>query len=376
MREYFIDYFAACPHQTYAGSSVDRKMTAKSAGELVDESRCDLDVDWQTALSRAIRSLDQLLERLNLPLEMANTPVGSGAGTATDAQSDFPVFVPLEFIQRIQPGDPADPLLLQVLPQAAETQSPDGFVNDPVGDLDAALESGAIQKYRGRALLIATGVCAVHCRYCFRRHYPYESAPKGMEAWQPAIDQVTADLDIDEVILSGGDPLMMTDHAIRRLVEKIEAIPHVRRLRIHTRLPIMIPQRITTELVDLLRQTRLVPILVIHANHPAELNCEAVRSAINRLVDAGVPVLNQSVLLRGVNDSTQTLVSLSRELVNLRVMPYYLHQLDRVVGAAHFEVPKSIGIQIIEEMRSILPGYAVPRFAEEVAGEPGKSIIA
>jgi EF-P beta-lysylation protein EpmB len=273
------------------------------------------------------------------------------------------------------PGKLDDPLLRQVLPLGDELEAVPGFERDAVGDQQAVKSAGLLQKYEGRALLITTGACAVHCRYCFRRHYPYSTGPRSVDDWEPALDLLRADETIDEVLLSGGDPLTLVDDMLAELGERLAAIPHLKRLRIHTRLPIMIPERVNAELLSWLRGTRLTPIMVVHANHAQEID-EEVAASLSRLVDAGIPVLNQSVLLRGVNDSAAALVDLSRRLVDLRVMPYYLHQLDRVAGAAHFEARVERGLQIIAEMREQLPGYAVPRYVQEIAGEPHKRVLA
>jgi EF-P beta-lysylation protein EpmB len=272
-------------------------------------------------------------------------------------------------------GDAADPLLRQVLPIADELAEQPGFNPDPVGDEAARLVPGLLQKYSGRALFITTGACAVHCRYCFRRQYPYSESPRSPADWQPAIDRIADDSTIDEVILSGGDPLTLLDEQLAVLAQRISRVGHVRRLRIHTRLPIVIPQRVTSELLDWLRGTRLRPIMVVHANHPQEID-DPTAAALSRLIAAGIPVLNQSVLLRGVNDNAAALIDLSRRLVDLGVMPYYLHQLDRVTGAAHFEVPIGRGLELIDQMRRALPGYAVPRYVQEVAGEMHKRVLA
>jgi EF-P beta-lysylation protein EpmB len=322
---------------------------------------------WQEAIKHAVRDGQRLCNILKLDNDLV--------GLSATAARSFHVFAPWEFIRRMTPGDPHDPLLRQVLATREEEHDPPGFGDDPVGDSEATLSPGLIRKYRSRALLIATGACAIHCRYCFRRHFPYSSAPKSVDDWQPALEQIEADKQIDEVILSGGDPLTLVDDTLAGLAERIANIDHVQRLRIHTRLPIVIPQRVTSELLRWLRGTRLATIMVVHANHPNEID-DAVADSLARLVAAGVPVLNQSVLLRGVNDDVDPLVELSRRLVNLRVMPYYLHQLDRVRGAAHFELPISRGMQLVEEMRKLLPGYAVPRFVQEIAGEESKTVVA
>lgn len=322
---------------------------------------------WQDALRTAVRDAAQLLELLELPAEDL-TP-------AKVAAQSFPVFAPLGYIARMKRGDRHDPLLRQVLPLAEELNAAPGFVADPVGDLAAAKSPGLLHKYAGRALLVTTGACAIHCRYCFRRHFPYSETPRSPDDWQSAIDLIAADESIEEVLMSGGDPLTLVDEHLAELARRLAEVPHVKRLRVHTRLPIVIPERVTDELLGWLCGTRLTPLVVVHANHPNEIDA-SVASALGRLVDAGIPVLNQSVLLRGVNDNAAALIELSRRLINLRVMPYYLHQLDRVQGAAHFEVPVSRGIELIDQMRRQLPGYAVPRYVQETAGDESKRVLA
>jgi EF-P beta-lysylation protein EpmB len=315
----------------------------------------------------AVREPAQLLAALDLPAALLEP--------ARQAAQLFPLFAPWPFISRMAKGDLADPLLRQVLPLSDESVHQPGFDDDPVGESTAVLVPGVLQKYAGRALLVATGACAVHCRYCFRRHYPYSESPRSPDDWQPALDRIAADPTFDEVILSGGDPLTLVDENLAELTRRIARISHIKRLRIHTRLPIVIPQRVTAELLAWLQGTRLTPIMVVHANHPREID-EATAASLSRLTDAGIPVLNQSVLLRGVNDNARTLIDLSRRLVDLRVMPYYLHQLDRVAGAAHFEVPIPRGLELIEALRRALPGYAVPRYVQEFANELHKRVLA
>jgi EF-P beta-lysylation protein EpmB len=322
---------------------------------------------WQQALRTAIRDPIRLCRHLRLPPQYE-----SGA---VNAARDFPVFAPLALVAKMKSGDPHDPLLRQVLPLADELQAAANFTNDPVGDVAAAIGPGLLHKYHGRALMVTTGACAVHCRYCFRRHYPYDAGPHSIADWQPALAQLAADPTIEEILLSGGDPLMLVDFQLQQLIIQLTAISHLRRLRIHTRLPIMIPERVTDALITALRTTRLTAIMVIHANHPAELD-EPVVASVARLIDAGVPLLNQSVLMRGVNDDAEVLAELSRRLIDSRVMPYYLHQLDRVAGAAHFEVPISRGRELIELLRTRLPGYAVPRYVQEIPGEGCKRLLA
>jgi EF-P beta-lysylation protein EpmB len=232
-----------------------------------------------------------------------------------------------------------------------------------------------LQKYHGRVLLIMTGACAVHCRYCFRRNFAYADAPRTAIDWRPALEEIAADASLREAILSGGDPLTLIDARLAEFVQQLAAIPHLRRLRFHTRLPIMIPERVTDELIALLRGSRLTPILVVHANHANELD-EHVAAALAKLADAGIVLLNQAVLLAGVNDSAEAQAALCERLVDLRVVPYYLHQLDPVAGAAHFEVPIDTGRRIINQLRERLPGYAVPRYVAEIPGEASKTILA
>ena len=280
-----------------------------------------------------------------------------------------------EYAARIRKGDPHDPLLRQVLPLEAELQPVEGFTADAVGDQKAALTAGLLHKYDGRALMVATGACAVHCRYCFRRHFPYHDLPRSPQAWKAPLAHLAADSSIREIILSGGDPLTLVDAQFAWLAGKLAEIEHLQRVRVHTRLPIVIPQRVTDELVATLCESRLTPIVVVHVNHPREID-EDVSRALARLIDAGIPTLNQAVLLAGVNDDVETLSELSERLVDLRVLPYYLHQLDRVSGAAHFEVSVERGKQLIAELRARVPGYAVPRYVQEVAGATSKTILA
>jgi len=338
---------------------------ASSPGPIVASGRPA--TTWRDELRNAVREAAQLIAALELPADLIKPAVHASRG--------FPLFAPWPYIGRMRKGDPADPLLRQVLPIESELLSHQGFTTDPVGDDSATLNPGLIQKYSSRALLVTTGACAVHCRYCFRRHFPYSQSPRSPDDWQPAIDRIAADPTIDEVLLSGGDPLTLVDEHLAELARRLADVPHLRRLRVHTRLPIMIPQRVTDQLLGWLTGTRLAPIMVVHANHANEID-EPTAVALAKLVNAGIPVLNQSVLLAGVNDTGNALIDLSRRLIDLRVMPYYLHQLDRVQGAAHFEVPEGRGLELIDQMRRALPGYAVPRYVQEVAGESHKHMLA
>ena len=313
--------------------------------------------DWHRSLADAVRDPDQLVNLLALP-EKYRAP-------ARVAAELFPLLVTQSFLSRIERGNPRDPLLLQVLPLAAEMAKSPGDVNDALAEAESHLAPGLLQKYAGRALMIATGACAVHCRYCFRRHYPYGEEPRRLEEWEPAFEAIASDASLREILLSGGDPLMLTDQRLARLIARLDGISHLRRLRIHSRLPIVLPDRITLELINLLKECRLTPIMVVHANHPREIAADCAE-ALRTLVNSGITVLNQAVLLRSVNDSVEVLAGLCERLVNLGVIPYYLHQLDRVAGTAHFEVPEVEGAVLIEELRRCLPGYAVPKYVREV----------
>lgn len=323
---------------------------------------------WRDQLRRAVREPRELLELLELPDSLL-----PGALRASEL---FPLVVPRAFVSRMRKGDPGDPLLRQVLPLDVEAEpsqaDPDGRgVVDPLAEQDATIAAGLLQKYHGRALLIVAGVCAVACRYCFRRHFPYDESPAGLSHWEPALRVIEENPDIEEVILSGGDPLMRSDSWLTQLVARLEAIPHLRRLRIHSRLPIVIPDRVDAAMLGWLTQTRLAPTVVVHANHPAEIDAACAASLL-RMVKSGVPVLNQTVLLRGVNDRVDALEELSKRLLDARVMPYYLHQLDPIRGAMHFEVSEQRGRELIAALRTRLPGFGVPRYVREVAGAEHK----
>jgi EF-P beta-lysylation protein EpmB len=323
-----------------------------------------LESDWQKDLASAIRSWPDLLQRLQLAPDLMPFP--------KSAAREFPILVPESYVQRMRLGDPDDPLLRQVLPQVDEMMEVPGFAADPVDDQQARKAPGLLQKYRGRALLIAHGSCAIHCRYCFRRHYPYREEPHANAGWQEAFDAIRADETLHEIILSGGDPLILSDQRLRQMVEPLSEIPHIRRLRIHSRLPVVLPSRITSGFLEMLCSTRLLPVMVVHANHAQELTGDCQR-ALERLRNAGIPLLNQAVLLKGVNDRIEDLASLCERCIDLGVLPYYLHQLDRVRGAAHFEVPVETGRKLIRQLRARLPGYAIPRYVAEIPGASGKT---
>ncbi|WP_051302326.1 EF-P beta-lysylation protein EpmB [Sedimenticola selenatireducens] len=321
---------------------------------------------WQQSLANAFSDVDAFIEFLRL--DEAILPAARAAAGL------FGLRVPREFAELIHKGDPGDPLLRQVLPIGAENLPAPGFVRDPVGDLDQSIIPGVLSKYQGRLLLIANGSCAVNCRYCFRRHYPYQEATAYRQRWQEALDHIHQAEKIDEIILSGGDPLTLGDGKLIELVSRLETIPHLKRLRIHTRLPVVIPSRLTPELTRLLTGGRLQPVLVLHINHAREISPE-LSSGLVPLKQAGVTLLNQSVLLKGVNDNTATLSALSLALFDAGILPYYLHLLDRVAGAAHFEVGIGHARQLQEELRAYLPGYLMPRMVREEAGAPAKQPV-
>jgi L-lysine 2,3-aminomutase len=319
---------------------------------------------WQALLAGAVTDPETLLAALGLGPEWL-----PGARAAARL---FPLRVPHGYIARMARRDPQDPLLRQVLPLNEECEAVEGYGPDPVGDLKARAAPGVLHKYRGRVLLTATGACAVHCRYCFRRHFPYAEANASADRWRAALDYIAADPGIEEVILSGGDPLTLSDRRLAEFVAAVERIPHVRRLRLHTRLPIVLPERIDAALLAWLGATRLTVVVVVHANHANEID-GAVRAALVRLKDSGATLLNQSVLLAGVNDSVEALAGLSRALFDAGVLPYYLHLLDKVQGAAHFDVPEDRARALLAGLNARLPGYLVPRLVREIAGAPGKT---
>jgi EF-P beta-lysylation protein EpmB len=321
---------------------------------------------WQRELSAAVRDVGELCALLGLSPE--DLPA---AASLPASAAQFPLLVPRGFVARMRQRDPRDPLLLQVLPTAAEDWDVAGFTADPLHEREALAAPGLVHKYAGRALVLAAAGCAVNCRYCFRREFPYAESGATRAGLEAALGAIAADTSLSEVILSGGDPLLLDDDRLGELVERIESLPHVRRLRIHTRLPIVLPSRVTDALAGILRSTRLACVVVVHANHPAELET-SVAAAAERLAAAGAVLLNQAVLLAGVNDSADVLAELSERLVDLGVVPYYLHLLDRVRGTAHFEVGEERARDLLDALRRRLPGYAVPRLAREVPGEPAK----
>ncbi|HLT14341.1 MAG TPA: EF-P beta-lysylation protein EpmB [Marinobacter sp.] len=322
---------------------------------------------WQQILSNSICHPEQLLERLGLPADKWLAGAKSG-------HQQFPVRVPEPYIQRMQPGNPDDPLLRQVLPLADEGEDQTGFVRDPLEENTAIQAPGLIRKYKSRALLMVTGQCAINCRYCFRRHFPYQDHKLSPEDRRQVISSLAASPEINEVILSGGDPLSVNDRLLSQWADLLGTVPHLRRLRIHTRLPVVVPQRVCDELLAWLDRSRLQKVMVMHINHPAEID-HATRQAFRKLKEAGVTLLNQSVILKGVNDSSVTLSQLSETLFDAGVLPYYLHAFDPVAGAHHFNVSDSKAAEIVGEMLKTLPGFLVPRLVRELPGQDSKTPI-
>jgi len=321
---------------------------------------------WQREMANAIRSPKALVAALGLDPSLAVQAEAS-------AQA-FRLLVPWSYVNRMRRGDPDDPLLRQVLPLDVERSPQPGFLADPLAEQSAVAAPGLLKKYRGRALVIATSACAVHCRYCFRRQFPY-AQQTGASRWREALAAIERDTDIEEVILSGGDPLSLGNARLAALTRALESVRHVRRLRVHTRLPIVLPRRVDSGLETWLARSKWPVVVVLHANHANEIDAE-VRDACARMRAAGATLLNQSVLLRGVNDDGAALAELSLRLFESGVLPYYLHVLDRVAGAAHFEVPEARARRIAGELAAILPGYLVPRLVRERAGMPSKTPLA
>ena len=334
---------------------------ARGGAASIADAGADGSVPWSAILAAAVTQPEELARRLGL----------DAAAVSASAAAGFRVRVPEPYLARIRPGDARDPLLLQVMPTAAELIEAAGFTCDPVGESQCASAPGVLRKYAGRVLLVTTGACAVHCRYCFRRHYPYDDLPRGREWWGGALALIAADPGLEEVLLSGGDPLTLPDSLLARLAGDLAGIAHVRRLRVHTRLPIVIPQRVDAALLRWLAGTRLQPVVVVHANHPAEIDA-ACAAALRRMREAGITVLNQSVLLAGVNDDEAVLAELSRRLFDAGCLPYYLHALDPVAGAAHFLVADDRARAIHAQLAARLPGYLVPRLVREIPGAAGK----
>jgi EF-P beta-lysylation protein EpmB len=320
---------------------------------------------WQTLLGQVITDPRELLQELRLPVSLLPA--------ALQASSGFRLRVPRGFVARMRPGDPDDPLLRQVLPLGEELVAVPGYSSDPLAELDAMPAPGVLHKYQKRVLLTMTGACAVHCRYCFRRHYPYSNANPTRE-YRQTLDYLHRQADVNEVILSGGDPLTLSDRRLTELVTELETVPQLQRLRIHSRVPVVLPERINPELLAWMKATRLQIVLVIHSNHANEIDT-SVAAAMQQLRAAGITLLNQSVLLRGINDQAAILADLSEKLFAAHVLPYYLHQLDPVLGAAHFQVDDRKARALMEKIRRSLPGYLVPQLVREQPGHSSKTPV-
>jgi len=319
---------------------------------------------WQHELSNLITDPAELLQMLGLNPGDFDIPA--------DVLHAFPLKVPRPFVARMQPGDARDPLLLQVLPSAQESDDTPGYAFDPLSESDFNPQPGVLHKYQGRVLVLAAPHCAVHCRYCFRRHFPYQDKVPGRQVWEQSLQWLAGQPQISEVIYSGGDPLAASDKHLAWLTDRISEIPHIGRLRIHTRTPVLVPARVDEHLIAWLKSSRLQKVMVIHCNHANEIDTDVIE-AMSRLRDAGVTLLNQSVLLKGVNDSTVALADLSEALFAAGVLPYYLHALDKVHGVAHFDVDEALAKALITELKQRLPGYLVPRLVREIPGEPSKT---
>lgn len=321
--------------------------------------------DWLSCLAEAVNDPEKLLQQLELPKVRFEQDIV--------ARRLFPLRVPQPFINKMEKGNPHDPLFLQVMSAQQEFLQVEGFSTDPLEEQQSAVPS-LLHKYHNRVLLMVKGGCAVNCRYCFRRHFPYQDNKGNKQNWQTALDYIAQHPQIEEVIFSGGDPLMAKDHELDWLLTALEAIAHVKTVRIHSRLPVVIPQRITPELCSRLATSRLNAVLVTHINHPNEID-DTLAAYLADLRAANVTLLNQSVLLKGVNDSAAVLKTLSDKLFTAGILPYYLHLLDKVQGAAHFYLDDQQALAIYRELQKISSGYLVPKLAREIAGEPNKTLL-
>ncbi|MET1256621.1 EF-P beta-lysylation protein EpmB [Aliikangiella maris] len=331
----------------------------------VSEPECQVK-SWKNLLKNAITTTDALLAAVDLQANQLGYEITEDSG--------FSLRVPQPYIDKIKSGDPLDPLLLQVLTQKQELEEVTGYNRDPLQENNNQTP-GLLHKYQGRVLLILASACAVNCRYCFRRHFPYQDQMASGDQLSQSLQYIAADTSISEVILSGGDPLMVSDRALVSLFDRLDAIPHLKRVRIHSRLPVVIPQRLTPTFVDRLSSSRLTTSMVLHINHANEID-KLLIEHLAPLRLAGIQLLNQSVLLKQVNDNLPTLKALSESLFDAGILPYYLHLLDKVAGAAHFDVSTQQAVALIQSLREQLPGYLIPRLAVEEAGKPSKTVIA
>jgi EF-P beta-lysylation protein EpmB len=331
--------------------------------QIIPKKLLAVENNWQKEMAMSFSNPLSLLEYLELPLENFEDDI--------KARQLFPMRVPRPFAKRMKKGDPLDPLFRQVFTSRSEFVTSENFSTDPLQEQNNK-QPGILHKYQNRLLLLVRGGCAVNCRYCFRRHFPYTDNHLNKQQWKQALDYIAANPQLDEVIYSGGDPLMANDDFLAWLTNQIEAIPHIKRLRIHTRLPVVIPSRITTELIAWFTQSRLKPVMVLHVNHANEIDT-ALAKSMQKLKQAGVTLLNQAVLLKGINDTADEQIALNEGLFEIGVMPYYLHVLDKVQGAEHFDSPDSKAKQLMRELIKRQPGYLVPKLVREIGGQPGKT---
>jgi EF-P beta-lysylation protein EpmB len=331
--------------------------------QIIPKKLMTVENNWQKELAMSFSDPVSLLKYLELPLESFTDDI--------KARQLFPMRVPRPFAAKMKKGDPLDPLFMQVFTSRKEFDLAPGFSSDPLQEQNNK-QSGILHKYQNRLLLLVRGGCAVNCRYCFRRHFPYSDNHLNKQQWQQALEYIADNPQLDEVIYSGGDPLMAKDDFLAWLTTQIEAIPHIKRLRIHTRLPVVIPSRITTELITWFSQSRLKPVMVLHVNHANEID-NALAGSMQKLRQVGVTLLNQAVLLKGINDTADQQIALNEGLFNIGVMPYYLHVLDKVQGAEHFDLPDSKAKELMRELIKRQPGYLVPKLVREIGGQPGKT---
>ncbi len=334
---------------------------------MMNVEKTSLIPSWQQEMQSAFTKIDDLLQFLALDPDDLSLHY--------KAAKDFPLLVTKSYADRIVKSDWHDPLLLQVLPTPNELKRHPDFLNDPVGDGQALVSPGLLHKYHGRVLLITTAACAIHCRYCFRREFPYSDNSAHRSQSELIKQYLISHPDVSEVILSGGDPLMQSDEKLQHLFDLFEELAPIKRIRIHTRLPVVLPSRITNRFLDILSKTSKKVIIVIHANHPNELNSE-VANTLLLLKKIHVTLLNQSVLLQGINDHAETLVTLSHRLFDCHTLPYYLHVLDKVTGAQHFDSPNKMIFDLYRHMQENLPGYLLPKLVCEESGKAHKTLIA
>ncbi|MDP1663886.1 MAG: EF-P beta-lysylation protein EpmB [Methylobacter sp.] len=322
--------------------------------------------NWQQQLAEAFNNIEDLCRYLHLSPD--DLPVSVAAA------ENFPLRVPLSFAACMEKGNPHDPLLRQVLPIKEELFAYPGFSHDPVGDLASATQTGVLHKYHGRVLFINTGSCAINCRYCFRRNFPYADLQLSKQKEDAAIKTIQNDTSISEVILSGGDPLLLSESRLARLIKQLDGIKHLKRIRIHSRLPIVLPARITDDFINTLTQSPKQIIIVMHCNHANEIN-DRVIAACNSLRNSAITLFNQSVLLKGVNDNAEVLCELSEQLFSHGIIPYYLHLLDKATGTGHFEISEAEALALMRQVQAALPGYLVPKLVKEQAGATSKQTI-